>query len=235
MNSNLYVVFHQVMFLLTGLGTTLGTQWIFYHGAATGNSYLTQLTQYVGMMLVGLLIPTLKKRKEKSYKKIPQEENETIQMSPINSEEAKDGGFQEGPINHISIIKLTFLDIVANFSITWGFSVIGSGVKLNYMQWLAIFGTSAGLAFSSLDSMNGGGSGGGKLMLGNLMTLIGTFLYACLYVYSDYIISQTNPPPLPARVCFYSGVYNVIFAAFWIGIYTVPSDHIQCFTLLELL
>jgi hypothetical protein len=32
---NLYIIFHQVMFLLTGLSTTLGTQWIFYHGAAS--------------------------------------------------------------------------------------------------------------------------------------------------------------------------------------------------------
>lgn len=31
----LYIGFHQVMFLITGLCTTLGTQWLFYHGAAS--------------------------------------------------------------------------------------------------------------------------------------------------------------------------------------------------------
>jgi hypothetical protein len=31
----LYILFHQVTFILTGLATTLGCQWLFYHGAAS--------------------------------------------------------------------------------------------------------------------------------------------------------------------------------------------------------
>ncbi|RCI04878.1 hypothetical protein CU098_013151 [Rhizopus stolonifer] len=233
---SLYTLFHQVMFLLTGLATTLGTQWIFYHGAATGDSYLTQLAQYVGMVLVGLLIPTLKKNKEKNYKRIPQEENDTIQMSFVNTEEDKESGFQEGPIEHTSVMKLAVLDVFANFCVTLGFSIIGSGMyqviyssvviwcailtfllmnrKLATIQWVAIFGTSAGLAFSSLDSMNKK-EGGGTLMFGTVMTMVGTFFYY-------YIMSKHNPPPLPARVCFYSGIYNVIISIVWIGVYTLP-------------
>lgn len=35
-------------------------------------------------------------------------------------------------------------------------------------------------------------------------------------------MSKHNPPPLPARVCFYSGIYNVIISIVWIGVYTLP-------------
>lgn len=48
------------------------------------------------------------------------------------------------------------------------------------------------------------------------------FCLACVYVYSDYILSKQIPPPLPARVCFYSGIYTSLLSLGWIGIYTLP-------------
>lgn len=48
------------------------------------------------------------------------------------------------------------------------------------------------------------------------------FCLACVYVYSDYILSKQTPPPLPARVCFYSGIYTSLLSLGWIGIYTLP-------------
>lgn len=35
-------------------------------------------------------------------------------------------------------------------------------------------------------------------------------------------MSQHKPPPLPARVCCYSGVYTSIISLVWIGFYTWP-------------
>ncbi|KAG1447781.1 hypothetical protein G6F46_004363 [Rhizopus delemar] len=167
------------MFLLTGLSSTLGTQWIFYHGAATGDSYLTQLAQYLGMVLVGFLIPILKKNKQKQYTRLSQQEeneHETIPMDYVNIQDDKRvEQYEEGTIQHASIIKLAILDVFANFCVTLGFSIIGSG-------WIAIFGTSTGLAISSLDSMTGSKEEAktGLLMFGTLMTLGGTFFYCNL-------------------------------------------------------
>lgn len=48
------------------------------------------------------------------------------------------------------------------------------------------------------------------------------YTIACVYVYSDYIMSQHKPPPLPARVCCYSGIYTSIISLVWIGLYTWP-------------
>lgn len=39
--------------------------------SSAGDSYLTQLAQYLGSILVGLLIPTLLKRKADQYAQIP--------------------------------------------------------------------------------------------------------------------------------------------------------------------
>ncbi|KAG0765687.1 hypothetical protein G6F57_011569 [Rhizopus arrhizus] len=240
------------MFLLTGLSTTLGTQWIFYHGAATGDSYLTQLAQYLGMVLVGFLIPVLKKNKQKQYTRLSQQEedeHETIPMDYVNIQDDKRvEQYEEGTIQHASIIKLAILDVFANFCVTLGFSIIGSGMyqviyssvviwcailtfflmdrKLSMIQWIAIFGTSTGLAISSLDSMTGSKEEAktGLLMFGTLMTLGGTFFYSCVYVYSDFIMSKQTPPPLPARVCCYTGMYTSLLSIIWIAVYTVPHS-----------
>lgn len=150
----LYIVFHQVMFLLTGLCTTLGTQWLFYHGAASkficffdmsrlntnfqflaGDSYLAQLAQYIGMVLVGLIIPILLKNKQKGYSRLNQatEEEEfshDINMVQVDSaQEVMKDHYQEGPVPHKSVLKLAILDVFANFCVTVGFSIVGSGVS----------------------------------------------------------------------------------------------------------
>ncbi|RCH99945.1 hypothetical protein CU097_004909 [Rhizopus azygosporus] len=146
-------------------------------------------------------------------------------MLHVNVDDTEEEHSHEGHISHKAVIKLAFMDVFANFCVTVGFSIIGSGMyqviyssvviwcavltflfmnrKLSILQWIAIFGTSAGLAMSSLDSMKGSDDAkevkNGLLMFGTLMTLSGTFFYSCVYVYSDYILSKQIPPPLPAR------------------------------------
>lgn len=40
-----------------------------------GDSYLAQLAQYLGMVLVGLIIPVLLKNKQKGYSRVNQEDH----------------------------------------------------------------------------------------------------------------------------------------------------------------
>lgn len=42
--------------------------------------------------------------------------------------------YEEGTIQHASIIKLAILDVFANFCVTLGFSIIGSGVQNHYIK-----------------------------------------------------------------------------------------------------
>lgn len=37
--------------------------------------------------------------------------------------------YEEGPIPHKSVIKLAVLDVFANFCVTVGFAIVGSGVR----------------------------------------------------------------------------------------------------------
>lgn len=46
---------------------------------------------------------------------------------------------------------------------------------------------------------------------------------ACIYVFADSILSKSKSQPLPARVCFWIGVYTSIFTWLWIAIYTLPQ------------
>ncbi|KAI9306682.1 hypothetical protein BJ944DRAFT_159471 [Cunninghamella echinulata] len=235
----LYTLFHQLMFLLTGLITTLGTQWIFYRGAATADSYFLQLSQYFGMILVGLLIPTMLKKKTTQYTNVPTHE-EHVDMDVFNeaddNEKTTTHGYIEGKIQHSSIIKMSILDIFANFCVTVGFSIVGSGVNiviwcailtyflmgrlLTKLQWIAIFGTSTGLAISALghsdnDSNPEDKANAAVLLFGTLLTIGGTFFY-------DYMLSKQIPPPLPARICSYVGLYTSTISLLWIAIYTLP-------------
>ncbi|KAI8992068.1 hypothetical protein BDF20DRAFT_832053 [Mycotypha africana] len=61
----LHITLHQISFLITGLCTTLGMQWLFYKGAATSMSLLPQLSSYTGMLLIGAFIPFLIRRKSR--------------------------------------------------------------------------------------------------------------------------------------------------------------------------
>ncbi|KAI9245523.1 hypothetical protein BDA99DRAFT_527950 [Phascolomyces articulosus] len=256
----LYTIFHQVSFLITGLGTTLGTQWLFYSGAATGDSYLIQLSQYTGMILVGLIIPILLSKQKQQYTSVAttddtDELSNRISMDVLDEDEEKPAHITEmettsnkisdGPIQHKSVMKLALLDVISNFAVTLGFAIVSSamyqviyssvviwcailtyffmGRKLSKLQWLAIFGTSAGLALSSLGSFKTPDQQGATtLMTGILLTMGGTFGYSCMYVYSDYILSKQVPAPLPARVCMTTGCYATVLSLVWIILYTLP-------------
>lgn len=45
---------------------------------------------------------------------------------------------------------------------------------------------------------------------------------ACVYVFSDHILSQQVPGPSPIRVCSYVGAYCTVLSVIWIMVYTVP-------------
>lgn len=71
----------------------------------------------------------------------------------MNSDEVEEsheqGKYQEGPIQHKSVIRLAVLDVFANFCVTVGFSIVGSGVKVNFE--CALFLLVVNLMFPSID------------------------------------------------------------------------------------
>ncbi|KAI7858791.1 hypothetical protein BDC45DRAFT_497651 [Circinella umbellata] len=258
---------HQLSFLVTGVCSTLGVQWLFYTGAASGTSFFTQLTGCVGSMLAGLLVPIISTRRTPKIATEPpgptekkQERDElTIDgYSVINLEEKhtendkeKDNG--GGSLEHFVVARLAIIDMVASAFATIGFSLIGSGMYqvifssvviwcailsyifmkriLSVSQWIAIVGTTVGLTFCALDGMKTSdiqeqntidNNNSGDIYFGTLMAVGGTFLYACVYVYGDYILSKQTPAPAPIRLCFYNGIYTTLITLIYISLYTMP-------------
>ncbi|KAI7862780.1 uncharacterized protein EV154DRAFT_572909 [Mucor mucedo] len=118
----MYVILHQAGFLLTGLCTTLGVQWLFYRGAATSMSLLPQLSNYIGMLLVSLYHVTQEKNELQTYsaRRRGRYNNSPVLSSScsIRSEQTMIDNLptieplEEGPIEHLAIIKLASLDIL---------------------------------------------------------------------------------------------------------------------------
>ncbi|KAI8149793.1 hypothetical protein BJV82DRAFT_584654 [Fennellomyces sp. T-0311] len=253
-NGRFSVYFHQLSFLTTGVCSTLGVQWLFYTGAASGSSFFTQLTGCVGSMLAGLIIPRLLARPTISATPevataVTEKEDEALDgFAVINlhgSKEEREICAVNGSVKHLAVARLAILDMTASSFVTVGFSLIGSGMyqvifssvvvwaailsylfmrrELSISQWVSICGTSAGLTLCAADSMGlHEESNNGGTSFGTALTLGGTFLYACVYVYGDHILSQQKPPPPPLRLCFYNGLYTTLITLIYIALYTMP-------------
>ncbi|KAG0325106.1 hypothetical protein BGZ99_001072 [Dissophora globulifera] len=153
---------------------------------------------------------------------------------------------------HWPVIQVAIMDVIANALVTIGFFYVGSGMyqviyssiviwcailtriflsrKLNNIQWLAILGVTFGLAVSAVGTVEGMSSENGgpvqnwlQKSFGALVTLGATFLYACVYVLSDKVLSTFEPKPVPEKVCAMVGGYASLLAFVYICVYTIPN------------
>lgn len=59
--------------------------------------------------------------------------------------------------------------------------------------------------------------------LGALITLGATFLYACVYVLSDKVLSTFEPKPIPEKVCSMVGGYASLLTLVYLCVHTFPN------------
>ncbi|KAI9494714.1 hypothetical protein BDB00DRAFT_761466 [Zychaea mexicana] len=237
-NEQFFVWLHQISFLVTGVCSTLGVQYLFYTGAASGSSFFTQLTGCVGSMLAGLVIPKLSSARPTAKVAAVSSSSHTTttaSSSPPSAVAIEKGhedhdSAGDGAIEHFAVARLATIDMIASAFVTVGFSLIGI---LSINQWIAIVGTSIGLTFCAMDSMTrprinsttttaAQQEADSSLAFGTALTVGGTFLYACVYVYGDHILSRQNPAPAPIRLCFYNGLYTSLITLIYIALYTMP-------------
>ncbi|GJJ73362.1 hypothetical protein EMPS_05720 [Entomortierella parvispora] len=151
---------------------------------------------------------------------------------------------------HWPVIQVAVMDVIANALVTVGFFYVGSGMyqviyssiviwcailtriflsrKLNNVQWVAIVGVTFGLAVSALgtvqeDSPDGPVQSWLEKSFGALITLGATFLYACVYVLSDKVLSTFKPTPVPEKVCSMVGGYAALLTFIYLCVYTFPN------------
>ncbi|KAG0359257.1 hypothetical protein BG005_001101 [Podila minutissima] len=151
---------------------------------------------------------------------------------------------------HWPVIQVAVMDVVANALVTIGFFYVGSGMyqviyssiviwcailtriflsrKLNNVQWVAIVGVTVGLAVSAVGTVQNVSPDGAvqswlEKSFGALITLGATFLYACVYVLSDKVLSTFEPKPIPEKVCSMVGGYASLLTLVYLCVYTFPN------------
>ncbi|KAF9212650.1 hypothetical protein BGZ59_006480 [Podila verticillata] len=151
---------------------------------------------------------------------------------------------------HWPVIQVAVMDVIANALVTIGFFYVGSGMyqviyssiviwcailtriflsrKLNNVQWVAIVGVTMGLAVSAVGTVQNVSSDGAvqswlEKSFGALITLGATFLYACVYVLSDKVLSTFEPKPIPEKVCSMVGGYASLLTLVYLCVYTFPN------------
>ncbi|KAF9963674.1 hypothetical protein BGZ70_007248 [Mortierella alpina] len=151
---------------------------------------------------------------------------------------------------HWPVIQVAVMDVIANALVTVGFFYVGSGMyqviyssiviwcailtriflsrKLNNVQWVAIVGVTCGLAISAVGTVQEASPDGPvqtwlEKSFGALVTLGATFLYACVYVLSDKVLSTFKPKPIPEKVCSMVGAYASLLTFIYLCVHTFPN------------
>ncbi|KAF9953440.1 hypothetical protein BGZ72_005414 [Mortierella alpina] len=151
---------------------------------------------------------------------------------------------------HWPVIQVAVMDVIANALVTVGFFYVGSGMyqviyssiviwcailtriflsrKLNNVQWVAIVGVTCGLAISAVGTVQEASPDGPvqtwlEKSFGALITLGATFLYACVYVLSDKVLSTFKPKPIPEKVCSMVGAYASLLTFIYLCVHTFPN------------
>ncbi|KAG9070043.1 hypothetical protein KI688_009373 [Linnemannia hyalina] len=174
----------------------------------------------------------------------------TMDTTTTNSNTAEQDAKSSARRLHWPVIQVAVMDVIANAMVTVGFFYVGSGMyqviyssiviwcailtriflsrKLNNIQWVAIFGVTIGLAISAVGTVQDASPDGPvqswiEKSFGALVTLGATFLYACVYVLSDKVLSTTKPTPIPEKVCSMVGGYASLLTFLYLCVHTFPN------------
>ncbi|KAG0267996.1 hypothetical protein DFQ27_007754 [Actinomortierella ambigua] len=165
---------------------------------------------------------------------------------------------------HWPIMAVALMDCVANALVTIGFFYVGSGLyqiiyssiviwcailtriflsrRLRKLQWVAIFGVTIGLGISAIGKAQDASPDGVQQSwiersFGSLITMGATFLYACVYVLSDKVMSTTakagENAPAPEKVCALAGTYATFFSGIYLCVHTIPQWHTEVTALVQ--
>ncbi|CAG8635621.1 92_t:CDS:2, partial [Scutellospora calospora] len=205
------IILYQAMFLFTGFYQTISAQYLYYQGAASGTSLLTNTAQYIGTALVGLLlipkwwanrkgsrnmeftmvnIGQIKATEvQKEYQLLPSGDAEDTFEDTLENTDSEFSN-QKEVVNYNFIVAASLLDVTANFALTIGFFYVGSGmfqvIYSSVVIWCAI------LSFIFL---------GRKLLLVQSLCIIGVFIglaLSALGISQNEEDQHTTPPPATA-------------------------------------
>ncbi|KAJ3416900.1 hypothetical protein HDV05_007958 [Chytridiales sp. JEL 0842] len=231
--SPLFVLGHQAVFLLTGMVSTLGAQWLKYQGAADSRSFLTVWAIYAGMFLALFTPP--------SWTLSPTRKQVTL--STLGSwREIKEVMDSMGPISHKAIAATAALDVVGNLILAAGLFLTGSGLymviyssiivftalgnrcflgrRLNLIQWGSVVTISFGLSLTAVGKES---ESKGSLVFGILTSLIGTWIHSFVYTLNDHFLTNVKPPVSPIAQGVWMGFYATLTTTLFMLLFSIPT------------
>ncbi|KAJ3218344.1 hypothetical protein HK099_005098 [Clydaea vesicula] len=249
------VLFHQFIFLLTGLISTLGAQWLNYRKAADSRSLLTVLCTYLGMILI-VFLPLDSNTPHKAPFPLKNMGSSTLQQK----EEKKELSNYKSEINHTGVISVALLDVFGQIVLTVGLFYIGSGLyqviyssvivfasvynrvflkrKMGFKQWMAVLTITFGLSLNALIS-DGKTSphklenSSDQIVLGFLITLFGTSIYSGVYTLNDHLMTSKKSKASPRDQCLWPLTDPDVICAYLILIFSALGHNVTYFELVN--
>eukprot|EP00287_Rhodomonas_sp_CCMP768_P028480 CAMPEP_0202856250 /NCGR_PEP_ID=MMETSP1389-20130828/91935_1 /ASSEMBLY_ACC=CAM_ASM_000865 /TAXON_ID=302021 /ORGANISM="Rhodomonas sp., Strain CCMP768" /LENGTH=450 /DNA_ID=CAMNT_0049534895 /DNA_START=162 /DNA_END=1515 /DNA_ORIENTATION=- len=240
--SQAYSLMHAVLFLATGVCSTICNQMVFYHGASQPKTMLLSCPTYLGMVLVALLpVPRSQGPSATSSQAIlgcasaDVFANVSCMVAPIKGPSATSSQ---------AILGCASADVFANVSCMVGLQFVGSGIfqvlyasvvcftallskaflgkSPSALQWSGIFAIAAGLCLTSHGSAPAHlQTDTGLVLMGIGITLVGCVGYASTYVMVESILSRGNSIE-PQRLCVCVGAFGTLVHLAYMSSYTFP-------------
>eukprot|EP01114_Cavostelium_apophysatum_P020640 TRINITY_DN6975_c0_g1_i1.p1 TRINITY_DN6975_c0_g1~~TRINITY_DN6975_c0_g1_i1.p1 ORF type:complete len:343 (+),score=23.41 TRINITY_DN6975_c0_g1_i1:254-1282(+) len=221
------VLVNQIIFLLTGIITTIGNQYVTYSGAASQGTLLPVAVTYYGMALAYFLprdkiAPGLQ---QQDVALIPQSKAVMVKIIVFSFVDFLANGLGNfGIIYAGSGIYQVVHSAVVSFTAVWASVFLGK--KLSLRQWGAIAIVTFGLLLSAIGSVRSEGpahhdADSGHVVKGFLLTLLSTLLFSSIYCLAEHILTTVNAPS-PQQLQTMAGGYCALIISTYLSIYTLP-------------
>jgi len=210
--SQAYSLMHAVLFLATGVCSTICNQMVFYHGASQPKTMLLSCPTYLGMVLVALLpVPRSQGPSATSSQAILGCASADVFANVscmVGLQFVGSGIFQ---VLYASVVCFTAL-----------LSKAFLGKSPSALQWSGIFAIAAGLCLTSHGSAPAHlQTDTGLVLMGIGITLVGCVGYASTYVMVESILSRGNSIE-PQRLCVCVGAFGTLVHLAYMSSYTFP-------------
>lgn len=209
------ILFAQFIFLITGIITTIGNQYMFYSGAADKTTLLPVAANYYGMALA-----TVMPRKElhSSSGSLIVLNYKTISLSLLDVTGLSTG--MAGIIYAGSGIYQVVYSSVVIFTALWARVFLHK--TLSGKHWIAITIVTVGLMCSALGGETITSEDSGKVLIGICLTLFSTMMFSFFYVLTENILTGPNAPT-PHQLQATSGTLSASFVTLYLCIWTIPN------------
>ncbi|KAJ3075131.1 hypothetical protein HDU98_009081 [Podochytrium sp. JEL0797] len=241
MNQQLQILLFQLLFLITGVCSTIGAQWVHYRGAANSWSFVTSLCQFLGMFLVACLPPPRILSKHAAVMPVATRPA-SFPASALHG--VKSHLDRYGPVSVRGAAVISIVEVVGNLINVAGMFLTGSGLymviyssivvftalfsrillkdrKLTGVQWGSVCAICLGLSITAVGSSGQQDKSGSSILFGILVCLLGTSLLSLVYVANDHLLTENLATPYSQSI--YVGLFSTLFTLLVMLLISIPT------------